>query len=988
MKKVNELLWLLLAVFVLLPACTTQKKKGDLSGISKAWHNTTAHYNGFFNAEELLAAAFVTLNDQYQDNYNQLLPVYEYIEADNPLDVAADMDTAIKKVTIVLNLHPYSHWADDCYLLAGKAMFLKQDYEAAEKTFRFLINEFPPEDEAASKSSKGKSGKSAKNRPPSRSGSQSGSQTEARRESSKQTARSRKRYNRQVKKRRRKASSSRSQPSRKPSSAPATAPATPAAPAPTTDAASTPAATGPISISNTKTPTLEADADSYFLKHRPAYQEGMLWLAKTLIERDNYDGAHRLLNELQQNPATFDDVRRDLAAVQAYLAIKEKKYDYAITQLTEAADVARTAAERARLSYILAQLYQKTGNSQGAYAAFEQVVKNHPSYEMAFSARLSMAQNSYLSGKGSAQDAVRNLEKMAQDPKNEIYKDQIYFAMANIALQQGQRAEGIALLKKSLASSSSNQPQQAEAYYKLANLYFEDENYLSAKLYMDSTLNVMTASDERYKPTERLRDNLTEIADALETIALQDSLLRISALSPKEQADLAASLLKQQQEAAAAKATPDAGSKFTPGGLRPELAVASAGGGGARPALQKPSTFFAYDDRAVSRGLREFNRRWNNRPLEDDWRRSSRSNAGNETTAADTNKPSLLSDDEVNQMLAGVPRTDAERDRAQLEIKKAMFELGRLYRDRLENNEKAIAVLEKLNERFPSSVHELESWYYLYLAYTDMNQPDKATFYKDKIIDKYPSSNFARILLDPNYANDFLNEEKRLARQYDQTYLAFTQGRYAEALAQSRASLTQILGQHPLKPKYALLAAMCTGNTEGKEAYIAELNKLIAVYPETPEQTRAKEILRLLGASGANLPGQAAEAPTGAFTVNAQDLHYIIIVFNSSAIDLNAAKNKVSDYNRTYHDLAKLRISNVYLGENNDVPVLVLRRFENQADAMVYYEGVFKNSTSFIDAASLPHQVLAISQANYREVLKARNLNGYEGFFNTNYLGK
>lgn len=966
LKKLNHLLWFALAALVLTPACTTQKKKGELSGLGKLYHNTTAHYNGFFNAQELLDAAFVTLNEQHHDNYNQLLPVYEYIAADNPLEVAPLMDTAIKKVTIVINLHPYSNWADDCYLVAGKAFFLKKDYESAEKAFRFLLNEYPDEDEKA------RSGKSAKDRNR-RGGSSSSSQSEARRESSqKQSARARKRYNRQVKKRRRKGKSSSSSRSSKKPAAEAAAPAPkPEAPAP---APATP----------------ESDPESYFMKHRPAFQESRLWLAKTFIERDNYDGAQRLLAELDEDPKTFDDIRRELPGVQAYLAISQKKYDLAIVYLREAADVAGTAAERARFSYILAQLYQRTGNSQGAYAAFEQVVKNHPPYEMAFSARLNMAQNSYLSGKGSAEDALRNLEKMAADPKNESYRDQIYYAMANIALQQGRRDDGIALLRKSLASSTSNPPQKAEAYYKLANLFFETEDYLAAKLYFDSTLTVMATTDDRYSPTERLRDNLTEIAEALETITLQDSLLRISELSAKDQAALAEKLLREQQEAAAAKAasasSAGAGNKFNPGG-RPELALASASAGG-RPALQKPSSFFAYDDRAVSRGQREFSRKWSNRPLEDDWRRSNRVSANDATAAEDGGRPNLLSEEEVNQLLAGVPRTDADREKARLAIKQAMFELGRLYRDRLQNNEKAVAILENLNERYPGNLNELNSWYYLYLAYGDLNQPDKAESYKRKIIDKYPSSNFARILQDPNYANEYLNEERRIARQYDAAYALFQSGRYAESLSQARANFTQLLGQHPIKPKYALLIAMCTGNTDGKEAYVAELNKLIATYPDSPEQTRAREILRLLGAStGPSLPGGAAADANSAFAVNQQDLHYIIVAFDNASVDLNAAKNKVSDYNRTFHDLAKLRISNVYLGENNDVPVLVLRRFENQADAMNYYQGIGKNSASFVDGAAMPHKVYAISQANYREVLKARSLSGYEPFFNANYLG-
>ncbi|MEL7251197.1 MAG: gliding motility protein, partial [Bacteroidota bacterium] len=122
MKQINKLL-LLAFCLLLVSACTTQKKRGELSKFGKLWHNTTAHYNGYFNANEIITESTVALSDQHDDNYLQLLDIYEYIEVDNPQAVAEQLDEAVKKVTVVVNLHPYSQWTDDCYLLAGKALY-------------------------------------------------------------------------------------------------------------------------------------------------------------------------------------------------------------------------------------------------------------------------------------------------------------------------------------------------------------------------------------------------------------------------------------------------------------------------------------------------------------------------------------------------------------------------------------------------------------------------------------------------------------------------------------------------------------------------------------------------------------------------------------------------------------------------------------------------------------------------------------------------
>lgn len=193
---------------ILMTACTTQKRKGELSGLGKLYHNTTAHYNGYFNANELVNASIISLADQHQDNYNQLLEVYPYIAASNPQAAAADLDQAVEKVATVVSLHRYSQWTDDCYLLVGKAQFLKKDYESAESTLRYLLEEYSP-DKLKKKSKKVKKGSSSS---ASKSGSKAQSNAkEAKKEKidkAKEQAKKRKEANRQAKKNRKKKSSS------------------------------------------------------------------------------------------------------------------------------------------------------------------------------------------------------------------------------------------------------------------------------------------------------------------------------------------------------------------------------------------------------------------------------------------------------------------------------------------------------------------------------------------------------------------------------------------------------------------------------------------------------------------------------------------------------------------------------------------------------------------------------------------------------------
>ncbi len=970
MKRIGAMLLLVGAI----SACTTQKKQEDLSMLGKLYHNTTAKYNGYFNADELLAGSIVQLDDQHHDNYTQLLPMYEYIAADNPQAVAPDLDKAIEKVTVVAQLHRRSHWTDDCYLLLGKAQFLKKDYESAEETLRFMTDEYKPSKEKARKESGAKtkkgSGRTSSRASSGRTGNARPSKKEVAK-SKKQQEKERKQYNRELKKKKKKSSSSKG---KKPSTPkPGENTETPAATNPVTTPAETPEEAVPttISLGNSGSEAIESDPDSYFLKHRPAYQEGLLWLAKTYVERDNPDAAMRILGQLERDPKTFKDIGREAAGVMAYSYIQQKKYSEALPYLDKAIDEANRPT-KARFSYIKAQLHQKLGQNEAAYQAFEEVLKYTDNYEMEFSAKLSLAQNAWRTGKGTGEEAKQNLEKMLRDPKNAEYKDQIYYALAEIAFEQNNREEGRNDLLLVIENTSGNRALEAEVYYRLAKMAFEDESFVEAKSYFDNTLDRMNSTDERYDEVRRYSTNLTEIAENLTVIIEKDSLLRIAQLSDDEKLALAGKVKKERDDARLKAAQEKAAQQTT------------AGNKGGAPALVK-SDFFAYNDKALKRGIREFQRKWGDRPLKDDWRRSNQNTIADAASPGAETQPEAVPIDPENlsEYLGDFPKTNQEIEEFKIQIREAMFNLGSLYRDRMKNYPKSVDVLEELNSRFPESNYELDSWYLLYLDHTDLNNSARAKEYYDKIVQKYPTTNYAKLLQDPDFAAKFMSEEQQRSRRYDQIYQSFKSGNFQDAYDQGQQAVAQLFGKHPLKAKYALLMAMCTGNLKGKDAYVEDLQKVVALYPDTDEQRKAKEILRMLGGAGAKLPGQAAEEESG-YSYNPSELHYIIIVFKQE-VNLNDVKFTVSDYNEKYHSLEKLRISNIYMGEKQETPVLVLRRFKNAEESMRYYEGVRKNAKDFLDAGKYKFDVLPVSQNNYRTIITTRNIDAYKEFFERNY---
>jgi len=976
LKRFNTLLSFWVLIFF-ISSCATQKSKEDPSKVGKFYHDVTSKYNGYFNANELLEASIETLNEQHQDNYNKILSVYKYSAADNATVVAGDLDNAVKKVSIVASLHPASHWKDDCYLLMGQAQYVKKDYESAEETLEFMVDEYDPKN-AGKKRKKGKKKKKSKKQKKKETKEKKKKREQTQKEKKKAQAKKRKEKE-DARQKRIKASKKKAKQNKKNRKK------------------------GKKSSSKKKTEKVESEvkvvesapevkeekkeekkekdeSGNYFLKHKPAFQEGVLWLARTYIERDKFDQASRLIDRLKGDPKIFSEIKRDLAPVEADFYLKQKKYAQAIAPLERAISLTKDKTNKARYAYIVAQLHQKLGQGESAYAYFEKANKYSRDYEMRFSSRLNMETNAWLNGKATAKETIAQLNRMLKNDKNEEYQDQIHYALAGIYLKTDQTKEAIANLQLSLNKSETNPAQKAESYLLLAQLFYQDENYVSSKNYYDSTLLVMGKTDDRYPEAQKYANSLTEIAANIQIIELQDSLLRISTLSDDEKRKLVAKL-KKEEAALAAQSKVTSRPNIKKGGVRPNMRPNRSGGN----QFQEPSTWVFYDDKKVKKGKRSFEKRWGNRKMEDDWRRSNRrgaNQADDEIVEEVVEEGSDLTDDEIAKILSDIPKTPEEVIAVKGKIKDALYALGTLYRDRLENHGKAVETLGKLENRFPGNDHELNAWYYQYLSYTDLTQQPTAKIYRDKVIGKYPESTYAKVLNGNAVA--FENKEQQLKNYYKDTYSDFVNLDYKTAYEKvGRAK--EIFGEkNLLQPKFALLSSLCIGNLQGRGEYVKALKEVVARFPGTPEQSRAKEILRLLG--------ELKEDPTipkegnagGKFKLQDKKVHYMIVVLKGGKIELGDAKIKVSNYNREYHKTDKLRISNIYLGADTNTPILVIRRFKNKEKSVTYFQGIMANKKKFLGDNN-DYEVFAVTQHNYREILKSKSIEDYREFFNENY---
>ena len=108
----------------------------------KQWHNTLAHYNKYFNAEQKWLETVELTREAYKDDPRKPITLFNYGDANSLKGNQAAMDEVIKRASTMIDRHPRSKWVDDAYLLNGKAYFFKGEISAAENLFIYVIEHF------------------------------------------------------------------------------------------------------------------------------------------------------------------------------------------------------------------------------------------------------------------------------------------------------------------------------------------------------------------------------------------------------------------------------------------------------------------------------------------------------------------------------------------------------------------------------------------------------------------------------------------------------------------------------------------------------------------------------------------------------------------------------------------------------------------------------------------------------------------------------
>ncbi len=228
---------------------------------------------------------------------------------------------------------------------------------------------------------------------------------------------------------------------------------------------------------------------------------------------------------------------------------------------------------------------------------------------------------------------------MLKDIKNEEFKDQIYFALAELALKENNEPLAVEFLQKSVNSSVSNDKQKALSYLRLANLYFDRPDYIAAQERYDSTLQFLPEDHPDYYPTEDKNNNLQDLVRNLKVIKLQDSLLILSNLSSGDREKKVKEIIEglkaedERKKQAELNKLAAAQNQTNPG------LINVAGG-------NRKGKWYFYNPTTMGLGINDFKSTWGDIALADNWRRGNK-NASSITEKLDPEEKKVAEQDSM-----------------------------------------------------------------------------------------------------------------------------------------------------------------------------------------------------------------------------------------------------------------------------------------------------------------------------------------------------
>ena len=711
-------------------------------------------------------------------------------------------------------------------------------------------------------------------------------------------------------------------------------------------------------------------------------KEASIWLSRIYNETGKSVDSYRILNEMDIENESSRSLKGMYFTTLADLFIKQKRYSEAIEPLGKALRYVTGKRTKYRLTYLLAQLNEIEGNSVTATSLYRRVVKMNPPYDVEFNAKINIA-GVFDINSGKPDDIRRELEKMLRDSKNTDYHDQIYYALANLAMKAGNEKEALDLLRKSASSSSSNQNQKGRSYLALADYYYNKPDFMNAGKYYDSTVYFLDQKHPDYQSLKTKSQDLNVLVSQLVIIQTEDSLQKVALMPESERNAFISNIINEIIKAESEGRSSDYSDRYNMGQYYENERRFQGN-------IQQEGKWYFYNQSALTFGRTEFRRRYGDRRLEDNWRRTNKATVASLQSGTGTEEGTQTGKDTAQAILdykkpefylRNLPLTDSLLSASNERIANAWLNAGRAYTDKINDNVRATESFENLINRFPS--HELvpEALFSLYKTNQKTN-PSTAETYRQRLLERFPLTEYAKILTDPDYFEKKLADMKMSEQLYKNAYEEYNTGNVSEAVSIIDEALKKY-EQDILAPKFMLLRAYSIAKVADERVFKDELSKVIKQWPESEEAKKALEITAYLNEK---LPELKIEEETiiakELFIADTTSTQMFALVITDPKFSINLATFDVISYNIDNYTNNNYRTEGTLV--DNKYIMIIVTGFSRFSEAIDYHKK-FNANTLIRNSSATRMFTFIINNENLKALSEDKNPQRYLLFFEENY---
>ena len=541
--------------------------------------------------------------------------------------------------------------------------------------------------------------------------------------------------------------------------------------------------------------------------------EAELWRSKSYLALGQHDRAARELINIAFSGALNNEQYAVSQAALADALLREEKDSLATVPLTKAFATEKSAYKRGRYAYLLGQLYEDLNYADSAIVAYQYVLdlNRRLPRELWIQARLAQLKNNPPKD----EETLKAFKRLLRSDEDRRFRDKIHYFYGTYLLKSADTINAETALNASLQTKTNDTYLKSLIYEQLALNRLDQVAFVKAGVYLDSTLQNLTAKTHRYRKVARQRKKLDDIITYENTITEIDSLLLLMDMPEEAQKAVVNAHIEKiiaDNEKAEAKAND-----------RDTVSLVTLG------------DFYFYNSRQVANGKLRFQQNWANIALADNWKYDPSKSiaAGEEVSAVEDANEALDPTLDPKTYLSQIPSPKA-RDSLQLLQNEAYYQAGLAYKEQFLIKNFAIDRFNSLMAANPAVRYIPPTLYHMYELYDD--NPAEQRKWRSRILTAFPESDYAKIIQNPDALVQTLAVNQAAIGAAKEK---FNNQEFKAVIEESEHFIPQLRDKE-LQASWALLRSTSLGRLDGLEAYKNALTSLVETYPKTAGAQKAQ----------------------------------------------------------------------------------------------------------------------------------------------------